>query len=616
MYNNLSQFSLKKIIRKLNSIFVKINFENSKPFPKVKGRLFSFYIHQEYFTRIKPNGYFNKPRLICSLIDFSFVRSLVADAFSVEGGHCYDPVSLFLCDLFRWLDNFHSMKEFCITLQDKNKGFHYRLYAGISPDNIPDESTFSEFRVHLGETRYNQIFHLLVRIIMQLEIITGKILSHDGTLVPTFARYHGCNYASSDCAKVPVCCKSGEPKDFLSHIRNRILHLLKNPLSIRPDKTFYALARCPKPVFPNGVKPHCIKIFEFKLLPFDQAQFDPNDLTPKLLCIEEQLKAANLRLVVFNSRISQLNLDFKDNPAFVCCPKIPADLDAKIGCRRDKDNPNKTEKVFGFNVIISTAVEPLLGTQFPVACITRPGSDKDGSFFIPLKEQFIAAHPSCHTFFDIGDAGFDFNDNYNFSRAKGSIPIFDYNPRNEKLAPQDILKRGYDEFGYPLAPCNIVCKSNGFDKKENRLSFVCAKQCLSKNCHIPNPIPDCKYLKLSLGFSCHKAISENPHLYCETPRNSDNWKAVRKLRSASERTNASTKADFVILDHPRTMGLVRFQILAQIACIVVLLKKFLHFIVNITLLIKKAFKDTSNKTWKLLDYKKVPAFILNVIQRK
>ena len=32
--------------------------------------------------------------------------------------------------------------------------------------------------------------------------------------------------------------------------------------------------------------------------------------------------------------------------------------------------------------------------------------------------------------------------------------------------------------------------------------------------------------------------------------------------------------------------------------------------------IRKAFKDPSNKTWKLLDFKKIPAFILSVIKRE
>ena len=112
MYNNLSRFSLKNVSKKLNSIIVQINLQHQTPFPKSKNRLLSFYCHKKYFTDIQPNGYFNKSRLVSSLIDFSFIRSMVADAYSDEGGHCFDPVSIFLCDIFRWLDNFHSISSF------------------------------------------------------------------------------------------------------------------------------------------------------------------------------------------------------------------------------------------------------------------------------------------------------------------------------------------------------------------------------------------------------------------------------------------------------------------------------------------------------------------------
>jgi hypothetical protein len=43
----------------------------------------------------------------------------------------------------------------------------------------------------LGESLYNEIFHVLVDIFHQLEMITFNILAHDGTLYPSWARYKG-----------------------------------------------------------------------------------------------------------------------------------------------------------------------------------------------------------------------------------------------------------------------------------------------------------------------------------------------------------------------------------------------------------------------------------------
>jgi len=102
--------------------------------------------------------------MITSLIDFSFIRSLVADCYSAFGPPCYDPPSLFLLDLFRYVDGYQDMSEFLKMVRDKDRGQAYRTHAGIFMDNIPCEGTFSHFRIRLGEKLYNEIFHLLVDI--------------------------------------------------------------------------------------------------------------------------------------------------------------------------------------------------------------------------------------------------------------------------------------------------------------------------------------------------------------------------------------------------------------------------------------------------------------------
>jgi len=135
---------------------------------------------------------------------------------------------------------------------------------------------------------------------------------------------------------------------------------------------------------------------------------------------------------------------------------MPYDLDAKVGYRRSKSNPDKKEGVFGYQVIISTSIEPETGLEIPVACITKPGSAYDGNYFIHLKEQIKWQHPYFKTYVDIGDCGFDEIDDYNWCRAEGSIPIFDYNIRNEKLSQEIFFKRGYNQDGWPYAPCGAL----------------------------------------------------------------------------------------------------------------------------------------------------------------
>lgn len=608
---DLKKYSLKEIAQRLNSINITINLQHKNSFPKPNERMLSYYTYENRWVKVFNNGYFNKARLVTSLIDFSFIRSLVTDAYSKEGGDCYDPVSLFLCDIFRWLEGLSSMKDFCKILHDRSNGHPYRTYAGIREEPIPCEADFSNFRVRIGETRYKRIFAVLVEILKILNLVTARVLSHDGTLVPSFARYRGCNYAGCECGNIRL---SG---DFISKTRARILRLLEDPASIPVNKEMRSYAKCPKVTLPNDIKPPSIQVCAFKIVPYNPEAFNEKDQTSRLFGLEEELKKNNLMLVSLRSNISKIELNLIDNPVYVKCPRMPYDLDAKVGYRRSKYNPNKKERVFGYQVVISTSIEPETGLEIPIACVTRPGSSKDGNYFIHLKEQIKWQHPGLKTYLDIADSGFDEKANYDYARAEDSIPIFDYNVRSEDLTQDSLYKRGYNQDGWPYAPCKAVCRPNGYDKEHKRLSFVCNKQCFkSIQGSVPEPITNCPHLANSLGFATHRAITENSRLLCEIPRGIKRWKQIRNLRPASERTNSTAKADLDILAHPQVIGLERAKILGQLACIVVLLKRFLSFVVKITVTLRK-FRITGNQKFlRELQLRKLPAYLISIIQRK
>lgn len=90
-----ADFSIREVFGKIQKINLLINSRFQRPFPKPKERLLSFYGYEEAKIRIKKGKLVGGlPRLIWCLIDFSFIRSLVADDYSTEGGPCYDPASL------------------------------------------------------------------------------------------------------------------------------------------------------------------------------------------------------------------------------------------------------------------------------------------------------------------------------------------------------------------------------------------------------------------------------------------------------------------------------------------------------------------------------------------
>ena len=216
---NLTQFSIANIITKLREINPAINWEHRKPFPKEEACWLSHYRFQRQFVTVNDDGTVRGglSQLVGSIIDFSFVRSIAADAYSIFGGPCYDPVSLYVLDLFRYLDKIPDIKHFCEILRDPVRGQSYRDFAGLREDSIPCRATFSNVRARLGESRYQEIFHALVTLVEKLGLLTYKILATDGTLYPSAARYHGCCCFTDECASIRV-------DNVADKVRDRVLY--------------------------------------------------------------------------------------------------------------------------------------------------------------------------------------------------------------------------------------------------------------------------------------------------------------------------------------------------------------------------------------------------------
>jgi hypothetical protein len=55
--------------------------------------------------------------------------------------------------------------------------------------------------------------------------------------------------------------------------------------------------------------------------------------------------------------VSSLLTDPADS-FIIRCPKLPYDTDARIGVRRDPANPDRKQKIFGYNAVTVTSIEP------------------------------------------------------------------------------------------------------------------------------------------------------------------------------------------------------------------------------------------------------------------
>jgi hypothetical protein len=355
-----------------------------------------------------------------------------------------------LLELFRYIEKFPDMRTFVDVLRDPVKGKHYRLYAGIDDRSIPCEATFTNFKDRLGEGLYNKIFHALVHITDLLGFLSFKIIATDGTLLPTSARYKGCTHFCKDCEFV-------EFKDIVKTVRNKILYRFSDPAKLIPGKQIRIFTECPSQKFPSEVKRPKVEVLTLCLQPADP---EKPSIFNQAFDLKPELAKAGLDLVVKGGIITKVVLDenAEIDPFSFRCPKLPSDLSARIGVRRDPQKPDRKQKIFGFNAVIDTSIELSLGLELPLACTTIAGNAQEGKCFITNREQILKYHAKTSKIdlADANDAKYDELDNYAFSRAYGAIPIIDYNPRNKNLSCPSLKQRGYDRNGWPYAP-RAVC---------------------------------------------------------------------------------------------------------------------------------------------------------------
>ena len=119
------------------------------------------------------------------------------------------------------------------------------------------------------------------------------------------------------------------------------------------------------------------------------------------------------------------------------------------------------------------------------------------------------------------------------------------------------------------------------------------------------------------GFSEHMSIRQFPRLILEVIRRTYRYRKLRALRPASERLNSTAKEDFCILAKPKVRGINHAGVLAQIAVMVVLLKRIARFIVKVTLKLREKIGNNKSPPHRIyIPGPKVPQFILNLIQRE
>src|SRR5207245_10585146 len=91
----------------------------------------------------------------------------------------------------------------CCGRRHVGRGRGYWELAGLH-DRAPGQDDVCHFRYRVGDEVVHQTLAIMVELLRTFGLITGELLSTDGQLEPTYARYKGCTYACEGCQQFPV----------------------------------------------------------------------------------------------------------------------------------------------------------------------------------------------------------------------------------------------------------------------------------------------------------------------------------------------------------------------------------------------------------------------------
>jgi len=531
------------------------------PFPKVPSRWLSHYKFTPHAIAFTSEGDVDGGLswLVGSTLDFSFTRSLCAPHYGARGGPCYDPASLIVLEIATKMDQYVDYAQFCRDLHDRDKGRRYRQLAGLH-DEVPGEDDLCHFRYRIGDAVIDQIMAVAVDFLYHFGLIQGELLSTDGQLEPSYSRYKGCTYACEGCQAFEL--SEADRQALGEQLQSGVKRLqMLCPFQEVVEKVREATAKKGTPKDPK------VALLEIETVAEAQASTAQRQHLAKMLGMSpDEMPPLHIKWC---------HLSQGPNGELVgSCPKMPSDLEAKIGVHVDTKNPGKKEAVFGYVHLKTTDLNLELGLELPVGNSTYPANTHEGTEFIPHRHKL--AVPVRPGQVQLGDAAYDVTLNYTSLHDQGAIAVFDYNRRNEHVDDTSVLNRGYDLYGTPYAPCCRLCHSNGYDYEAESRQYVCGLQCP------PEERQHCPHRYGVLGYSHRMSFKDYPRLIGPVQRGTPAWQRLYRARSASERTN-SYDQEVVGKAHPlRMRGLKAFRFAGAIRTLAQLLRRSLNFVLDVT----------------------------------
>jgi hypothetical protein len=336
--------------------------------------------------------------------------------------------------------------RFCGDLHQPQKGCRSRELAGFH-HAIPGEDDLRHFRDRVGAEAIETTMTSVVDLCRTLGLITGELLSTDGQLAPSHARYKGWTDACEGCRSFRVD-EAGQ-QDLCRQLPRGAKRLqLPCPFPEVVDTVCQATAQQGNPTDPK------VALRAIEDIPDGQASSPDRQQVATLLGLPADAVPA-VRLTWCRLRQGP------QGELLGSCPTVPSDLEATVGYHIDTKDPTKPERVCGSLHQKPTAINRELGLACPLGDSTSPANADEGTHCID--QRAALAMPILPGQVQLGDAAYAVTVNDHWSRDQGGIAVFAYTPRNAHLDPASLAKRGSEPYGTPSAPCGRLCRSNGDD---------------------------------------------------------------------------------------------------------------------------------------------------------
>ena len=413
------------------------------------------------------------------------------------------------------MDRYPDYASFCADLRQQEKGRRYRELAGLHAA-IPGEDDLSHFRRRVDAAAIEAALAVFVGLFRAFGLITANCSppmaswsppTPGSRAVPTSVRTASSSRwmrpaGKSSADQLQAGAKRLEIRCPFPEVVQKVLQTTtKKGKPREPTWRSWRSSICP-PTAPR--RPSTQQLSELLSLP-------PDQLPP---------------LRIKWSHLTQ----GPQGELWGSCPKVPSDLEAKVGYHIDNRAPHRP------NASLATCSKrpPISTSSWGWSCPWAPPRIRPMSMRGATSRRIVpsVALPFRPQQVELGDAGYDAIENYQGIRSRGGIPIIAYNPRHEDLSPEALLARGYDTHGTPYAPCGRLCRSNGYDYQSDSRQYVCG---------LPCPLPEreqCPHGQKVRGYTHRMSFHEYPRLIGPIQRGTEAWKILYAARTASERTNS------------------------------------------------------------------------------